>query len=282
VGRAIAAIEALHHSATHVSTATLLKILDAAVPELNAAPGTATTNFSYEIESVFKALQGAQDVPAIEVARREYAYLPLFSYRETPLTLYRLLAEDPALFVSVLCDVFKPSSGEAREPTEERRARAQAGFRLLMEFHLVPGVHNGDVDSIALTAWVTEVRRLAAAEDRFEIANEYIGHVLAHSPADPDGAWPHRTVRGLIEKLASEDVERGIDVERFNMRGVTSRGPFDGGDQERAIAATVRGWSKATRAWPRTSAMLEQIARGWEHQGEREDERAKQDLLRFG
>ena len=165
--------------------------------------------------------------------------------------------------------------------TEERQARATAGYRLLSDFRRVPGVKDANIDANTLKGWVAKVRELASQQDRAAIADEYIGHVLAHAPPDDkDGAWPHRIIRDLIEEVASDKLEHGIALERFNMRGVASRGPYDGGDQERAIAAEVRKWSEASTAWPRTSRMLREMAADWERHGEWYDIKARQDQIR--
>lgn len=281
-GRALAALVAVAHYARNLSSDTLFRVLDDSVDEVNSNPHNTPTNLSYEVEQILSALRSRADVPPLEIARREYAYLPLLELRQSQLTIHSLLAKDPDLFVSVLCDVFKPSTGEDREPTGAQRAKAAAGFRLLSEFHILPGMHDGNIDKEELTIWTKRVRELAAAQDRVAMADEYIGHVLAYSPTDPsDNAWPHRTVRDLIEDIAEPKVELGIRIERFNMRGTTMRGPFDGGDQERTLAAGIREWSKATVRWPRTTKLLQNMAAEWERHAQDEDVRARQDELRF-
>ena len=110
---------------------------------------------------------------------------------------------------------------------------------------------------------------------------EYTGHVLAHAPADPsDEAWPHKTVRDLLEKLSSEEAERGLKIERFNMRGVYSKGLFEGGKQERGFAAQYRGWAAKCDSWPRTQRLLNEIAKEWDRHAEWEDSEARKDRMR--
>jgi hypothetical protein len=280
-GRALAALDAVWHPAASVPSEILIRLLDAAIPEIAAKPDVVNSNVVYDLEQVFAELRHRSDVPRIDIATREYAYLPLLTYREGELTIHSLLAEDPDLYVGLLCDVFKPASGEEGEITKERQAKATAGYRLLSEFRKVPGAKNSEIDPDALKGWVTKVRELASEKDRAAIADEYIGHLFAHAPPDDkDGSWPHRVIRDLIEEVASEKLEHGIALERFNMRGVTTRGPYDGGDQERAIAAEIRKWSEASTAWPRTCQLLKGIAADWERHAEWHDIRARQDQIR--
>ncbi len=280
-GRALAGLDSIWYPSSPVSAQTLFRLLDTAIQEINARPDVVDSNIAYHIEQVFADLRSRSDVPRLDIATREYAYLPLLAYREGELTIHSLLVEDPDLFVNLLCDVFRPASGEKAEITDERQARATAGYRLLSEFHKVPGTKNSEIDPDALKRWVTRVRELAAQKDRSAIADEYIGHALAHAPTDDkDGAWPHRIVRDLIEEVASDKMAQGIAIERINMRGVTVRGPYDGGDQERTIAAQARQWSDAASAWPRTAQMLKAMADGWDRDAEWHDIRARQDQIR--
>jgi hypothetical protein len=280
-GRPLAAIRAMHHSAVDMSTEMIFELLDGAMIELNSNPDHASTNLSYEIDDLFQVLRNRAEVSSSEIARREYAYLPLFGYREKSLTIHTLLGQDPVLFVSILTDVFKPESGEPREPTEQQVARAKIGYRLLSEFKIVPGTSDGQLDISKLIEWITEVRKIAAESDRRTMADEYIGKVLAHTTADADGAWPDKRVAELIEKLANKKIEQGISIERVNMRGATWRGPFEGGDQERTLASQVRGWANARKSFPRTFALLNHMAESWEREAALMDQQAKQDAMRF-
>jgi hypothetical protein len=58
----------------------------------------------------------------------------------------------------------------------------------------------------------------------------------------------------------------------MNQRGVTMRGIFAGGRQERDEATTYRAHADKLRdRWPRTGALLEQIAASYEADARRED-----------
>jgi hypothetical protein len=87
-------------------------------------------------------------------------------------------------------------------------------------------------------------------------------------------------VRELIEELGSEGVELGVRVERHNMRGVVRKAVYEGGGQERVLGEEARRWARVAVRWPRTAAMLQELAASWESDGAREDERARQDQMR--
>jgi hypothetical protein len=282
VGRASAALDALSGRIKESPAPLVLEIIDGVSNELASATPPPNTMIVYHLEQALEALSARRDVPLIELAKREYALLPVLGYRERTLNIHRYMAENPAFFVEILTDVFRANSGERVEPTAEQAARAKVGYRLLSSFRLVPGATGNDVDGTALRNWINAVRTEAARVDRSDIADEYVGHMLAHSPTDPtDGGWPHRVIRDLIEELHSEKVEIGIQIERFNMRGVVSKAMFEGGRQERVLAEQCREWAGKAATKPRTAALLRDLAERWEREAASEDRRARQDEMRF-
>ena len=84
--------------------------------------------------------------------------------------------------------------------------------------------------------------------------------------------WATEEIRELIEELASTNLESGLTVGVFNLRGVTTRGVYDGGAQEWALAAKYRRWGEAViNRWPRTGRVLMQLADDYERAARRED-----------
>lgn len=279
--RALSALNALHTGVETVAPELLFEALDKAIPELASSRANIGTMTAYELERIFAALRQRPEVDPIEIAKREYAYLPLLEHGREALTLHGIMATDPAFFVSVLCDVFKPATGDVPEPNEERRRRARAGYQLLSGMEVVPGADGEKIDAAALNKWTDAVRELAAKEDRVKIADEYIGHILAHATGNADGTWPHQAICELLERLKSDGVELGILIERHNMRGAFSKAMYEGGNQERGLAVQAADWAKAALKWPRAHAMLLQISRSWNEDAKREDERARLDEMRF-
>lgn len=285
VSRAAAALQASHRVIKSVPSDMLLTMLRLLLQGAGSHEVGQMTG--YYVGHVFKELDTRQDVEVSDLAQMEYAFLPIMDRRPRKLVIHRQMAQDPSFYMSLIKSVFRPSSKneEADEEdadghSEQQRERWRNDYRLLSEFHTLPGREGGTIDYDALKAWVLEVRNLAEEADRANITDVYIGHLLAHAPEDEDGAWPHATVRRLIDELACDDIERGIMTERYNMRGVYSKSLYEGGKQEREIAERYRQWSQATADFPTTSMMLERLAESYERDAVREDERAKLDKLR--
>ena len=117
---------------------------------------------------------------------------------------------------------------------------------------------------------------LAAESHHTGIVDDHIGKALASSPAGTDGIWPHESVREVIERYSSKTLEDGFVVGKRNLRGVTSRSPGDGGEQERQLAAQYGTWQRALAVSnPRTSALLGRLAEGYRSDANSEDVEAR-------
>jgi len=241
------------------------------------------------LRDVFAHLAQRDDADEGELAKREYAWLPLIvnvgrSKDHVP-ALYRILAREPELFVQLLKDAYRGEGDPAEGSlSDERLARANAAHRIFMHWRDVPGFQQPEKpDGEALKQWVREARRLAAESDRGEIGDLVIGRVLAYAPNDTDdGAWPHRAIRDVIEDIDSDDLESGIRLEQIKKRGVSTRGLTEGGAQERDLAGQGREWASVVGPrWPRTERLLQSISDMWEREARREDEEVAKRRLDF-
>jgi len=255
-------------------------VLHGLVGEINATKANRQHTL-YSVLHLLQALQGRGDISIEELALIEYRYIPLLEHQGEPVALNKLLKASPKFFVQVVCDVFHPASERGKERGEisdERRAKARFGYGILQSMRSLPGFSESAQDAGYLRDWIAQARDLAAEADRAVIADQQIGQMLAYAPTDAeDNAWPARPVRDVIEGFASDEIERGIFVSRFNMRGVSRKAVYEGGGQERGIAAQYRTWAEASVSWPRTRAMLRRIAEDWEQHAEQADIRAELD-----
>ena len=108
---------------------------------------------------------------------------------------------------------------------------------------------------------------------RIKIGDDQIGTYLSRSPVGNDGIWPHESVRAVIERTNSEEIEFALKIGRKNSRGVTSRHPYAGGDQERKLAQEYKSDAKKIQLIsPRTAGILRAIAKSYESEAKREDQ----------
>ena len=103
-----------------------------------------------------------------------------------------------------------------------------------------------------------------------------IGTALAASPPDPGREWPAPAVCDLIEKIASDETDRGFSTAVFNSRGVVSGSIWEGGEQERALADKYRQISNRLEAkWHRTAAIFSRLASHYEQYALTRDDEAE-------
>lgn len=288
--RAARTLGSISYHCDEVPTEALARLFDAAFDELEQMQTEEEVNQlqlnPHYIHQILNVLRTRNDLAREELVRREYRALPLLMYRDARgLMIHEFMAQDPGFFVSVLSDAFLPRHRDKShdfKPSPEEEARGRSAFTLLRGMDKLPGrKDNGEIDEGTLADWIQSVRQLASEADRLELAEQHIGQIFAHSANDPDDdGWPHHVIRNMIENLNSEQINKGLMIERFNMRGTYSKSLFEGGTQERLLAEQYRQWAMITRPkWPRVTTLLETMALEWDQHARREDVEAEQDKL---
>ncbi|NQT20244.1 MAG: hypothetical protein HQ592_11110 [Planctomycetes bacterium] len=248
-------------------------------PAMNSLP--------YEVEELLDLLED-EGIESSTLAKVEWAWMSSLAYSKRGLkALQELLSTDPKIFVDILRLVYCRENEEPQEPSEQEEARATQAFRLLERWRKVPGtveeraatgVPEGDdtsamlrIDQEKLFAWVVEARSLSEQCGRLSACDIRIGNVLAYAPEDPDGQRPCESVRNVIEQVASQELEDGLDIGIFNKRGAHFRAK--GGDQERELAAKFQSYADELHSrWPRTAVVLVRVAEYYERAAKRFDE----------
>lgn len=238
----------------------------------------------YVIGRLLDALDAAGTDQEV-LAGLEWWYLPALRHDRAPEALHRRLASDPRFFADVIALIYRrrPADQEdADEPDEpdDRPAphTVEAAWGLLHDWRSpLPGGTSDPPMSDQTQEWVTKARTALEVNGRAVVASVVIGEALSGPATDPDGTWPCAAVRDVLEIEQDKRLEEGLAIGRFNQRGVTTRGPYDGGSQERALAQTYRAWADKVRAdWPRAGAVLDGLADGYDADARREDAQAEQ------
>ncbi len=229
----------------------------------------------WELASLLKVLDANRDhLGTTRVAIIEWQFHPLLQHDPefSAPNLYREMLRDPDLFVQFVELAFKPASAAPNEQptlTAAQQQMALSAMDVLSEWpasQFAPSVDGEDeLDAGALNDWIDAARKKLAAIDRVEIGDEVIGWALASSPADPGDEWPSEVVRNLLERLQNDRVDQGLNITIRNRRGVTSRSPTAGGDQERQLAQSYKHQAQRFREWPRTVAIFNSLASSYEH-----------------
>jgi excisionase family DNA binding protein len=269
-----------HRESDGLTTACVVDLLDAT---LNQRPsdGELGQLTSHYLGVLLDFLEAA-DVNDSIVARYEFNFFRLIEHSRGPVTLTRVMASDPQLFVDLVKLAFRAKNEPRRDRSTAQSELAVHAYAVLNGWKGYPGrTADGQINPDLLEDWVVRARLLLSESGRADVGDEVIGESFAYCPVGADGVWPAEPVRDMIERIGSQELENGFLIGRLNSRGVTSRGVYDGGQQERSLAAKYRDWSSITSStWPRTARILRSIADDYERDGRRQDAEAELDADR--
>lgn len=281
--RAIDVISMAKYGKCEVSPVLIMDVLDAVLKlSKDMAENQINTHNTYEIQELFKFLQSVKDIDQERLVTLEWAYLGLLGEHRgaSPKTLHTAIQSDPKFFAQLLSWVF-PSKNEPKKSldstTERESVVARNAYKLLTSLKQIPGIReDGSVDDKKLVEWVTQARVLCKESGRLEACDGRIGEMFAYAPADPDGSWPCTAVRGVIEKVKNDELERGFTRGIYNKRGIHSRALTDGGKPEHKLAYQYSEYAnKCNLRWPRTATALRHIASSYEREAQLEDEKVE-------
>jgi transcriptional regulator with XRE-family HTH domain len=281
--RARHALAVAHHRGMQGSPSDLLiELLRQSAQQSTEVSADDAVMLQGDVAAVFTILDQRDDVDEDTLGLLEWTWLPVLSHSPRPAKLLpKALSEQPALFVQMLKAIFK-SRGEEGEPepedSEQAHALAVQAFELLRQSSHLPGTRaDGTVDAEALKAWIAEVCDLAHAVGRAEVAGSQIGQLLsAPLTTGADGHWPQEAVRAALDHFRSEAMVRGFAVGKRNRIGWTSRGPGEGGAQERRLADSYRRSALAMEnLYPFSAQALDSLAESYEREAKRHDQDAE-------
>jgi hypothetical protein len=235
----------------------------------------------YDVQELLSHLRSHPNLNEESLQHLEWYYLLVIGPDCGQLRLHDRLSTDPAFFVEVVGLAYKrdtPDERRSLDPEDSRR-----GSYLLKSWRRVPGLReDGTLDGPYLKSWVRRAVALLEEEDLRTGGLIAVSEMLAYGPEEQDAVWPSPAICDIIEELSSSLVDRHFRVAICNKRGVTSRGPFDGGGQERRLAERYQAYAaELNRQWPRVSAIVRQLAKEYRVEAEiydREAERAEDDI----
>jgi hypothetical protein len=271
------------HQKRDIPTESLLRSLEAVV---ELPKGIADRQFhrmdAYRVQEIIAELQRRTDAQRSRMIQIEWHFIRFLDEHSTqsPKTLHNHLASSPEFFHEVLSACFRSRNAAEekvdQKPTAHQRYMAEHAFHLLHNWNVIPGtIDAGPVDEQQLDAWCLASRELARNSGREEVCDVQIGEMLARSPQlDPDGSWPCRAIRNVIEKIATKSLCSGLSCGILNSRGATWRD--EGGKQERDESKRYRDLAEKIRFdSPTTARVLDSIADSYDREASWWDEQQK-------
>jgi hypothetical protein len=231
---------------------------------------------SWDLGEMLERLEESGEIEKMVLIQLEFGLFSALRYGQEAKAsaLYAAIMAEPALFTELVCFLYKPEHGEREEPiTDATKAAAQRSWQILRACKRQPGTQaDGSIDHEAFTQFIDAARELCRQKDRLIMCERTLGEIIAHAPPDEDGTWPFLPAREVLDRMEMEEMRTGFFRGSFNKRGMTSRSPLAGGEQERDLAIHYRSQGEQVQySHPSVAAMLEEIAKSYEHDGKRED-----------
>lgn len=230
---------------------------------------------TWHLEKMLERLESSGEFERLTLAQLEFGLFPFLQHGEGKIanSLYEAITSEPELLKELICALYKPENGEPEEVTDATQATAERAWDVLHHCKRLPGTQSdGSIDADKFTQFIQETRKLCSDAGRPTMCDQTLGGILAHAPADEDGTWPFGPAREILEAFEVEEMRVGFITGTLNKRGVTSRSPWAGGDQERDLAEHYRDQAeKVQHSHPNVAAMLDHIAKRYERYGKRED-----------
>lgn len=207
-----------------------------------------------------------------------------------PAVIDHALQEDPNLLVEVLSYLYKPDTAEDELPVEadghtpeveeedansSRVLFAHLAFHILHDWESVPGRQpDGSFDGDKLKQWVTGAKTAAADKNLSSKLNSQLGKILSHTPAGPDGVWPHPAVCEILQKEQdNQRLRENFHSGCYNRHGRTYA--VTGGMREQAIADEYTAWASQRQInYPAAASLLRELAGTFNRMAEDERLRA--------
>lgn len=234
---------------------------------------------AYRLSEALDSLDGRSGVTSEEMAQLEFTFIRALRNSKHGIPhLERGVAAAPSLFVQLLALIYERNDGRQDPPGwHVDDARRSAAYELLDRVTLIPGTNgDGQIDADGLMQWITEARDLCKEYGRAEIGDQKIGEWLSRASSADDAAWPCGPICEALETVFSKDMATGFKLGVRNGRGITSRGVYDGGDQERQLADRYRTRAQVWRyQYPFVAKIIDEIAEEYELQAKWEDASAQ-------
>lgn len=222
---------------------------------------------SYHLNELLKycLIETAPEVTH-SVAQAELFLSAVLSYGYNYPGLSRAAALEPRLVIELASLIYRNDEGEVTHEGDYSNL-----YGVLNSLVVLPGQVDGQIDADLLVEFARSLREIAVAERRTKAFGIVFGQWLGRNRLkDPDGLWPHRGVRFVIEECADQILEQHVVVGRLNSRGMQGISRTDPGGPERETAREMRtAATLMALEFPRTAAVLRSIAERFESQAER-------------
>lgn len=277
-----AALRSLRHSEEEFDGSEIAEILERNIASADNALADLQL---HDIGDLVKIMERSADLNRQRLLGLEFQMIAAFGQfaAELMTELQRELIENPRQMLFAISKTYKPDAGQESEPDEQEANWIRACGHLLFYTNLTPGLQrDGTFSEVKFREYVAELQKLASIEGYMKGAQHVLGQLMAYAPETDNGDWPPQCVCEVLDNPQHDRLRGTFETSVRNKRGVTSRSPYDGGEQERTLAEKYQGYADRCQIeFPLTSKVLADIARSYERDALRHDRDAESSKDRY-
>jgi hypothetical protein len=194
------------------------------------------------------------------------------------LRLFRALAEQPELFAQLIRMLYRRRVDGTEAESGEEEAEVSSTDEGSLEQRRTAARFANHV----LTKWPTYPGQGTEPVERERVLLDWSRR--ARVSAGPDEVWPCQAARILIDELGP-DFGDHLAMAKWNLRGMVTKELYEGGRQEREIAAGYRDAASKLRQDPRWSAaaaLLDKMVDRYEREAAEADATARSEKVEAG
>lgn len=230
----------------------------------------------YEVVKLIKYLQSEKEVSQDELAKIEWAYLPLLDYRldARPRILEWKLGTDASFFCQIIQLIYKSNKATKEKSNTDsvdvnNRQLATNAWQLLHNWKSVPGTNmDGSFNPDLFQTWIEEVKNVCIDSGHYKVAMQQIGSVLNNTPKDRDGLWINRTVAETLDNKDARELRRGYSMGLYNSRGAHWVDPTGQPEKKLAVEYDNKAEAIENAGYHRFAVVLRELANGYKREAE--------------
>ena len=180
------------------------------------------------------------------------------------LRLSKELSKSPELLIQLVEMVYLPDDEDAERlegaVLENKKILAECAFHILHFGHNVVSFKNDDgmFGGDHMKHYIEQLYKLAKERKITNVIDFIVGDILGDIPRDEN--YPPTALCELLEDLKNDKVDDSIRTKIYNSRGVSVRGCFEGGNQERSIVSIFEAYKEKTKLlYPRITRIFDRL-----------------------